>query len=1133
MDISSAEANAELPGIKSEAELRALISRLDVQAQGSVTVLYSGRLTPDITSTEIINGMLSAGEDVRVLDKTEAFKFLDVYSERSRNQQLIETLERVFESDPLESGTKANQFLFGTIGPDGKRIADGAWDIVSAKFAAETVGEVRTITSFAQPDRVFGASELPRVLANERVTTIEDIDRISLANLQADRGGNAAFEAVQARSHENVGKLNVAVNYAGKPLLSDAGQLLIDSRAYFTGTAVTAQPPAFTVVTRPLADRMAPPSEFAQAGMRHLDALRALSPDSSPASVLSAPRSTITRTLDALDDKIANAVSGKTRIRLDADGLPYDDVPHDIASREQLQSYDRAAAQMREFKVPALWDRNDRHSYMLFGLLDGTGNDVDRDPLHATNVAKLRDQIENLRDNGFKNIDFVYRPGPGTQTNLIENTLDGALGRTSLARAEAMYVELADRIGKIHIVDPQARIGIHLEGFSRGASTVPLLARMIHERGFPDSSSAVESLDEHGNTVRTYTRYHITPGQVPMSVGLYDPVPTGYLEDFFDRRLPPSVVSGFQINAADEQRGLFPVDRIIPEGHSADKRFLSVTVAGAHSDIAGSYFRSGLGDRSLNLMTDFRNALTGEPIFQRVPETIDPRMDVIHHSTEGNALFRQWPKIDRSTPAGEVKQLVPDYTHIVRPGHVVHTPEQAPEPASEMAQRMQTLARPVERTPHVGPPEQAGVEGLMARLSREPKVELLPYEPEAIERARIRRAAVGGVLLEVGLTGYEWAQTHQRAEVFKNTLGNETAGNDAYLRQGAQTAGAVVGAAAATTTAAALGTGTGGTALLVLGEAYLFGTAAERAADWWQQYGITNIASEGVNWKYTGKQWIRQDLRGDLLDDGRDVPQEQSFAASPDKHRELSALASAKAVELAIAKVPEPIDPFVQPANAQDRSSLGQTPANWTYKADSGEWERWIVTKLDNERMPVDVERTVADPERAAQLSAQAVQVIDANLRASSAEIAAQYQRGHKAYGYDQTPSPADTMPAAVTTALDPDLRQASDGKHYRRDTQGIWMHDGAPADAQRALELELTRDRMLPALQDHQRELARMPSWQPPTPEQADRALLRTAYLDHDINREIRPELFEASYLAVQRTRAAAGIGPDNTVIQ
>ena len=1126
MDISLAEANALLEHAQSADDLRDIVRRLAVRADGALTILYSGQTAEGVWSSDVVNGLMKAGEDIRVLDNTEAFRFLDIFSPDKANRPLADALERLYGTNPRDPGTSANQFLFGTIGPDGQRVADGAWDIVSAKFAAETVGEVRTITSFAQPDRVFATSELPRVLANERVTTIEDIDRLHLANLQADRGGRAAFEAVQARSYENVGKLNVAVNYAGMPLTGDAGELLIDSRAYFTGTAVAAQPPAFTMVTRPMADRMAAPSDYAQAGMGHLETLRT-PPELAQPNPASAPRSLIGRTLDGLDDSMANAWSGKTRVRLDADGLPYDDVPHDIASREQLQSYERAAAQMREFKVPALWDRKDPHSYMLFGLLDGTGNNVETDPLHATNVAKLRDSIVELKKSGVHNIDFVYKEGPGTQINPIENTIDGALGRTSLARAEDMYAELAERVNQILKADPQARISTHLEGFSRGASTVPLLARMIHERGFPDPSSAVESLDAQGNTVRSYTRYHIAPGQMPMSVGLYDPVPTGYLQDFFDRRLPPSVVSGFQVNAADEKRGLFPVDRIIPEGHSADGRFFSVTVAGAHSDVGGSYFRGGLADRSLNLMTDYRNALVGEPMFARVHETTDMRMNVVHHSTEGNTLFRSWPKIDRNTPAGEVRALAPDYAHLAQPGQVVHLPDQTPEPAGAMTRSLQAQARPVERTPHVGPPEQAGAEGLMARLARDEKTVVLPYDPEAIARARARWSALGGVAVEVGLTGYEWLQTHERAQVFKNTLGNDTAKDAAWERQYAQTAGVLVGGVAATTTAAAMGMSTGGAAALAMGEAYLFGKAFERGVDWWQNYGIVNIRSEGVDWEYKRGQWVREDLRADLVDDGREVLRKQAFAAQPDKHRELSATASAKAVELALGEVPTPRNPFVQPANDSDRHSL--RTRDWVYQADTGKWMREVVLDEDHRGVANKFETIKATPERAAELSAQAVQTIDSNLRAGPAEIAARYEVGHKLYGYDHTPNPQ--IPRAVTIALDPDLLQASDGKHYRRDPDSGWTHDGAPADAQRTLELELTRSRLTQALDEHRQHLARIPDWAPPTPEQADRGLLRTAYRDHGIDREVQPELFEASYLAVQRTRAAAGVGPENTV--
>ncbi len=376
------------------------------------------------------------------------------------------------------------------------------------------------------------------------------------------------------------------------------------------------------------------------------------------------------------------------------------------------------------------------------------------------------------------------------------------------------------------------------------------------------------------------------------------------------------------------------------------------------------------------------------------------------------------------------------------------------------------------------------------------------------------RGIVGGIAVEAAMTAYEWNGTRERAQVFSNTLHNETAAVDTVARQAAQTAGMVVGTIAASATATALNVGSGGTAALVLGEGYLFGKAAEQGVELWQKHRVYNVESEGVKWTFSGTQWIREDMRADLLDDGQNIARQQDFAALPDKARELSAQASVIAVEQALAAVPTPRDPFVQAA--------GDGGDQWTYQPDRGAWTREVVTAYDINNNPSAKETVEAGAEQAAQLSAQVQRTIDQNLAAGPAEIAAQYQTGHKAHGYDQTP--AGGMPPAVATALNPDLLQASDGKHYQRDAQGEWAHDSQTATAQRALELELTRDRLLPALQDHQQQLASMPPWQPPTPEQQDKAFLREAYLNRGIDRDTRPEDFDASYLAVQRTRAETG---------
>lgn len=49
--------------------LRELASRVDAEATGRLTVLYSGAGTKDVWSTHIITAMLDAGEDIRVIEK--------------------------------------------------------------------------------------------------------------------------------------------------------------------------------------------------------------------------------------------------------------------------------------------------------------------------------------------------------------------------------------------------------------------------------------------------------------------------------------------------------------------------------------------------------------------------------------------------------------------------------------------------------------------------------------------------------------------------------------------------------------------------------------------------------------------------------------------------------------------------------------------------------------------------------------------------------------------------------------------------------------------------------------------------------------------------------------------------------
>ncbi|MGN7918061.1 peptidoglycan-binding protein [Lysobacter sp. 22409] len=244
---------------RSPEQLRQLAAQVDADSPGQLTVLYSGPTAKGVWSSDVIDSMVEANEDVRVINKSEAAKFL-------KSRDFFSAVADAYDIpvrpliDASYRGPAADWLYHPTEGP---------WADASARFADKTVGEVRAIASDALPSRVFGAIEVPHVLANPNVTTVEGIPRDVLVARQSSHGTQAAFEMIVARARDNVGQLQVAVNYAGMPLRGDSGLILTDSRAYMVGTQVEGKTPGFTTLTRPLADRMNPPTEYVLAGEQH------------------------------------------------------------------------------------------------------------------------------------------------------------------------------------------------------------------------------------------------------------------------------------------------------------------------------------------------------------------------------------------------------------------------------------------------------------------------------------------------------------------------------------------------------------------------------------------------------------------------------------------------------------------------------------------------------------------------------------------------------------------------------------------------------------------------------------------------------------------------------------------------
>jgi len=343
--------------------------------------------------------------------------------------------------------------------------------------------------------------------------------------------------------------------------------------------------------------------------------------------------------------------------KLAKDGVLNDGVSHYPADAHDLQSYKDAQVVLAQHRVPMLVHANNPHERLFVASFDGTGNDAVNDPEHRTSVARFNHQIKELGD---PKIFSQYVEGPGTQKNFFVRTLDGARGHTYDERLERMYEHFIKKAWEWRRDDPNVEIRVADIGFSRGAEQAAGFARLVHERGIQDPSGIVRVKNAQGELEIQYTKPPLVPpGHTAQAVGLFDPVGTGDPINKHDRRLPPSVISGFQITAEDERRTHFKSSRIMDPGFTMEGRFLNVMVGGAHSDIGGSYHRDGLGIRSENLMADYLNALSDRPFLDKRAEPDDPRFNVVHRS-ERAFPFVLAPRVDRQLPEGNVERLVPE-----------------------------------------------------------------------------------------------------------------------------------------------------------------------------------------------------------------------------------------------------------------------------------------------------------------------------------------------------------------------------------------------------------------------------------------------------------------------------------------
>ena len=321
----------------------------------------------------------------------------------------------------------------------------------------------------------------------------------------------------------------------------------------------------------------------------------------------------------------------------DSKGRLRDDVRTDPVTAADRKVYTKAAQEVGDLSVPRMFNSSDPHSRFYIANFDGTGNDLWKDPEHATNVGKLHLQLVDAGDREYR-IHSNYIKGAGTQEGVIARTIDSATGGSYDERIEWMYSEFITQAKKWLDADPDADIRILATGFSRGAEQAAGFLRLVHERGIQNPEGREVIHQAFGPDIVKWTLAPLrAPGRVVMGEILFDPVGTG-VPNNHDRQPTSSTVTGIQITARDERRNAFPSTQIIRPGRSADGRFVGVIVPGAHSDIGGSYHRDGLSVLTFNIVADYLNALSDKPLVHRMLVPTDPEMFRIHLS-EGHLLI--------------------------------------------------------------------------------------------------------------------------------------------------------------------------------------------------------------------------------------------------------------------------------------------------------------------------------------------------------------------------------------------------------------------------------------------------------------------------------------------------------------
>ncbi len=204
-------------GELTEKNFNETISRIDPGASsGKTTVVYSGSVTPvpygaDVSPSLVpsTNGAAQsiarqAPDSIRIINNSG-------YSEVLENPEVIKAYLNIPEIKANFDIHKGNEWAAGYANPE-----TSPWAAASRALASSAEGDIIAFTSYADDGRVFAVDELPNLLENEKVNSINGISRESLmANVAVNADGtkdySQALDEINVKSQELFNPNNVEI----------------------------------------------------------------------------------------------------------------------------------------------------------------------------------------------------------------------------------------------------------------------------------------------------------------------------------------------------------------------------------------------------------------------------------------------------------------------------------------------------------------------------------------------------------------------------------------------------------------------------------------------------------------------------------------------------------------------------------------------------------------------------------------------------------------------------------------------------------------------------------------------------------------------------------------------------------